>query len=376
MKICIFPNDSLLSYFSKGEIKKGYFNPKDFFEEVHVISLFDEEIDENQVQKLAGSGALKIHNIGKTNLANYKNKEERVIKLIQKINPSIIRAFNPLVQGWLAIKAGKKLHIPIVISLHTNYEQQKSESKKRGKYFRFLKLTYTANKIEKYVLKNADAVICVYEFIVDYAKKMGANNIHVIYNKIDLQQFSPNIKKKFFSKIPVILTVGRLIDQKNPKHIIEAVKNLQVELLIIGDGPNYNSLNYLVQSLELSNKVKFIKSVPHEKLNSYYVSSDIFAQPLENLGGISMPVMEAMACGLPVVMTERSESYPEIIDDAVFFVKNNPLEFQNAFKKILSDLELKNSLEKKSLGIMAKIGGDVMEKKECKLYQELLKKSS
>ena len=101
-----------------------------------------------------------------------------------------------------------------------------------------------------------------------------------------------------------------------------------------------------------------------KKLNSYYVSSDIFAQPLENLGGITMPVMEAMACGLPVVMTERSERYPEIIDDAVFFVKNNPLEFQNAFKKILSDLELKNSIKKKSLGIMAKIGGDVMEKKE------------
>jgi len=121
LKVCVFPNDSLLSYYQKGEIKEGYFNPKNYFQEVHVISLFDEEIDENKVQKLAGSGTLKIHKIGKTNLTNYQNSEERVIKLIQKINPSIIRAFNPLVQGWLAIKAGKKLQIPIVISLHTNY---------------------------------------------------------------------------------------------------------------------------------------------------------------------------------------------------------------------------------------------------------------
>ena len=45
MKLCVFPNDALKDYFKKGEIKYGYFNPCDFFDEVHVISLFDNEIE-------------------------------------------------------------------------------------------------------------------------------------------------------------------------------------------------------------------------------------------------------------------------------------------------------------------------------------------
>ena len=41
MKICVFPNDPILSYYKKGEIKDRYYNPKNLFEEVNIISLID-----------------------------------------------------------------------------------------------------------------------------------------------------------------------------------------------------------------------------------------------------------------------------------------------------------------------------------------------
>ena len=44
MKLCVFPNDPLKSYYIKGEIKDRYFNPKNFFDEVHVISFIENEI--------------------------------------------------------------------------------------------------------------------------------------------------------------------------------------------------------------------------------------------------------------------------------------------------------------------------------------------
>ena len=53
-KICVFPNDALKDYFDKGEIKHGYFNPQNFFDEVHVISLFENEIKSEKVAELAG----------------------------------------------------------------------------------------------------------------------------------------------------------------------------------------------------------------------------------------------------------------------------------------------------------------------------------
>src|SRR5690242_16738010 len=104
MKICIFPNDSLLAYYEKGEIKERYFNPKNIFDEVHVISLFDDEIEAEIVKSLGGTAKLKIHRLGKVNLSNYKSFEEKVTTLVQEIKPSVIRSFNPLVQGWLATR--------------------------------------------------------------------------------------------------------------------------------------------------------------------------------------------------------------------------------------------------------------------------------
>ena len=376
MKLCVFPNDSILSYYNKGEIKEGYFNPLNFFDEIHVIYLFDQEIQEDKIKKIAGNAILKIHKLGKVNLSNYKSFEQKIISLVSTINPSLIRAFNPRVQGWLAAKTSLKLHIPLVISLHTNYKQQMEQAKNTQKFFRYLKLKYASIKLEKFSLENADAVICVYEFIVPYAKKMGVKNIHVIYNKVDIQKFSNKVKKKFFLDKPTILSVGRLIDQKNHHYLIESMKDLDAKLLIIGDGPNFKSLSSMIKKFDLTNKIEMIKRVPNEELPGYYASCDLYAQPMKNLGGIPIPVLEAMACGLPIVMSRHSSDYSEIIDEAVVFVENNHSSFSNAFKQILTNPEYKEKLKTKSLSVINKISGIKMEEKELTLYKTLIEKNS
>ncbi|MEX0656994.1 MAG: glycosyltransferase family 4 protein [Nitrosopumilaceae archaeon] len=374
MKLCVFPNDSILSYYQKGEIKERYFNPLNLFDEVHVISLFDDEVDEKLVQKLAGKGVLKIHKLKKANLSNYKIFRQEVISLVSSLNPLLIRAFNSRVPGWLATNTALKLGIPLVISLHTNYDQQRDLAKRERNFFRYFKLLYS-KKLEKYCLKNADAVICVYEFIVPYAKKMKSKNIQVIYNKVDTKKFSNNVRKKFFATKPTIISVGRLIEQKNHRYLIEAMKNLDAKLLIIGDGPNLESLNKIIQTLNLENKVEIIKKVSNDELPNYYVSCDLYVQPMENLGGIPIPVLEAMACGLPVVMSKHSNNDSEIIDDAVVFVENNSDSFFNAFNKILSNPEYKEKLKRKSLNVITKISGEKMEEEELSLYRKLIDKT-
>ena len=373
-KLVVLPNDSLLDYYNKGEIKSRYFNPQNWFDEIHVISLFDKEIEPEKVQKLAGNAILKIHNFGKVNLSNYGLVEKKIIEKISEINPQMIRAFNPRVQGWLATKASQKLEIPVVISLHTNYEEQTEYAKKQGNYFKFLKLKYSSRKLEKFCLQNSNAVICVYQYIVPYAQKMGASNIQVIYNKVDSEKFSTSIEKKIVFDKPTVISVGRLIEQKNRKYIIEAVKGLDIELLIIGDGPQLNELNQLINSLELSQKVKIVKSVPNEELAQYYLAADIFALAIEDFGqGIPIPVIEAMSCGLPVVITKHSDSYSEIIDQAVVSVENKPTEFHQAFKEILAKPDFKKQLVTKSLKVANLINGNTMEEKELQLYKNLMR---
>jgi hypothetical protein len=150
----------MIAYYNKGEIKERYYNPKNFFEEVHIISLIDNDIEENKVQTIVGTAKLKIHSVGKINIKNRNNNLERITDLVEKINPDIIRAYNPFVEGWLAAKCAKKLDIPFYLSLHTQYDYNRKLVKKRNlkKYFA---LKYTEKFIEPFVLQNADKITIV-----------------------------------------------------------------------------------------------------------------------------------------------------------------------------------------------------------------------
>lgn len=112
MKLCVFPNDPIISYYKKGEIKERYYNPMNFFDEVHIISFTDKDIEESKVKTLVGSALLKIHNVGKINLKNRSKHKERIVNLVKSINPNVIRAYNPLVEGWFAAICSKELKIP------------------------------------------------------------------------------------------------------------------------------------------------------------------------------------------------------------------------------------------------------------------------
>lgn len=368
-RLCVFPNDPIRAYFEKGEIKERYFNPGNFFGEVHIISTFDSDIKENKVRKIGGDAKLVIHTVGKINLKNYKKEKERIIQLVSSIKPDVIRAYNPLIQGWLAAQCSCELNVPLVVSLHINYDKD-LRSWGSGRILRSLKLRYTGKKIEPFVLNTAKKVICVHNSVANYAKKNGAKNVQVIYNRVNLNQFSPNLEKALNFKKPVIIYVARLSKRKNQECIIRAIKNLDVILLLIGDGPDYEWLVKLAEDLGCSNKVKFVKSVPNSKIQNYYASADIFAAPVKDRG-IGIPFLEAMATGLPAIIRKIPDEEEEL-EEAAYMVENNPQVFSTAIQEILRNSKLRNELHEKSLQMAKRLNGDEMEKRELRVYQTLL----
>lgn len=86
----------------------------------------------------------------------------------------------------------------------------------------------------------------------------------------------PEAKKEINPDKPTILSVERLIQQKNHRYLIEAIKDLDSNLLLIGNGPNYSSLIDLAKKLEVEDKVKIIKRVSNEKLSGYNTACDIY----------------------------------------------------------------------------------------------------
>ena len=288
LKLVVFASDSLKTYYEKGEIKERYFNPNNYFDEVHFISLNDEEIEEDKVQKLVGKAKIKIHAIGKWNpwpLPNVSRIafQRRVLKLIREINPTAIRAYDPLLPGYLAVYCGKKLNVPSVISLHADYDEEREYSKQFG-WKKYLKFYFYSKMFEKAALQGADKIMCVTEFLTNYAKKYGvhAGKLEVIYNRVDTNRFRRGDR---LNNEPVrIICVGRQNKQKNQQCLIKAIKDLPVELLLIGDGDQHDYLVTLAKELGIENRVIFIKSVPHSEIHKYYADSDIFAIATDHEG--------------------------------------------------------------------------------------------
>ena len=118
----------------------------------------------------------------------------------------------------------------------------------------------------------------------------------------------------------VVLFVGRLAEKKGVTYLIEAMKQIDAVLVIVGDGPLKGELQSQAKQLE-GNKVQFLGGKTHEELKTIYASSDIFAAPSVTAKdgdqeGFGLVMLEAMASGLPVVAND-SGGISQLIENGV-----------------------------------------------------------
>ncbi len=375
MKLCVFPNDPIQAYYEKGEIKPRYFNPKNFFEEIHIISLIEKDVAESKVNITAGNASLKIHSVGKINIKNRTKHKDKILSLVKSINPDIIRAYNPLVQGWLAAYCADKLKIPLFVSLHIQIDMLRRLYKKNN-FKRYLSLKYSEKFIEPFVLKKADKITIVYKIIEPYVLRHCNNKPELLYNRIDTKRFGNGVRIDSLSQ-PLVISVGRLTKQKNHQCIIKAMKNIEGHLLIIGNGELYDELSNLIKSMKLDKKITIKKSVPNEEIQNYYKSANLFALAYDtNLEGLPIPVMEAMASGLPVVIPYPKKGFSDGLEETALFSKVEPTSFAKNMNEILNNKKLQEELSIKSLKKSKQFDQEIIEKREAEIYHGLSKNNN
>lgn len=115
----------------------------------------------------------------------------------------------------------------------------------------------------------------------------------------------------------VVLFVGRLVEIKGVAYLIESMKQIDAELVIVGKGPLESEL--LKQAEPFGNKIKFLGAKTHEELKIIYASADLFVAPSITIDngkqeGLGLVILEAMASGLPVVAS-RSGGIVDLIRD-------------------------------------------------------------
>jgi len=247
---------------------------------------------------------------------------------------------------------------------------------KKSNFKKFLALKYTEKFIEPYVLKKASKITIVFKIIEPYVIRLGGTKPELLYNRIDYERFSNAIPIKSLPK-PLIISVGNLIKEKNHECIINAMKKLDAYCLIIGKGKHQNKILNLIKKENLEDKIIIKEFVPHNEIQNYYKSAQVFAMAYDpELEGLPMPVMEAMATGLPVVIPSPKEGYSEGLEDIAIFSKRDSNSFSKNIKKILDDPILQKKYSEKSQRKARDFDAITIEKREAEIYKDLTSKQN
>jgi glycosyltransferase involved in cell wall biosynthesis len=176
------------------------------------------------------------------------------------------------------------------------------------------------------------------------------------YRPQDPRAAAEHVASKYGVSKDYILTVGTLVPHKNLVTLVEAMRilrerrELSFQLLVVGaKGWNSGKLLAAVQRAGFTGRdIRFLGFVPEEDLPMLYSGSCSFVFP-SLYEGFGLPLVEAMACGVPIVASNTS-SIPEVVRDAALLVPPaQPEAFAEAILRVRSDNDLRRTMTEKGL---------------------------
>lgn len=200
-----------------------------------------------------------------------------------------------------------------------------------------------ARKLEAEVFGGADRVVVTTKAMLDSASKQYGIDMkkgRVIPNYVEIDRFRPKTTSHYGTTR--IGFVGRLAMEKNLPALLQAVATLDVELLLVGHGPLRVELERM--AAPETAKITFVGSLPNLKLPSFLNSCDLFILP-SLYEGHPKVLLEAMACGLPVIGT-RVPGIQELIHDGEtgLLCETDAESIQAAVQRTLADPDLRRRL--------------------------------
>lgn len=273
----------------------------------------------------------------------------RRLKLVQDFHPDIIHIHNEFGIGLSGIFAAKQLHVPLVYTLHTMYDDYlyyvaprhllRAAKKVSHDYFRLLgnaatELTGPSPKCQ------------------EYFQQIGVKkDVNVIHNAVELDDFSPDrisaenkaaFRRRYQIPDDVMIAcfVGRLGHEKSVDVLLDywartITPEDKIMLCIIGGGPVQEELEQQAKDLGIGSMVVFTGAVPHDQMPPYYASCDVYVTAsLSDTNSISM--LEGMATGLPVLRRydALNENVDQVRDGVNGYIFNSPEEMAAELRRI------------------------------------------
>lgn len=218
--------------------------------------------------------------------------------------PDVIHSHG-LIAGTIAAFWGKMLGKRVVISTHSIYNFPE-----KGVYRNFVKL----------ILSNVSSVICLSRQSVNEVKTLGVpkEKVGLFTYWIDLKKFKKNKQAKKvlrWNEKFIVFFVGRLIVEKGIVQLLEAAQiwNKNITLIVAGSGPLES---YIVGKKTEQYNLVFLGKIDYDHLPLYYSAADLLVVPSMNEEGFGRVILESLACGTPVVGSNKG-AIPEAMNSNV-----------------------------------------------------------
>ena len=275
-------------------------------------------------------------------------------KAVNRIKPEIIHAHTPSPQAWTLYLIARLKRLPMVSTYHTLLPDFLDHT-----VIKKIDLLNTAGAITwaytRSFYNKMDTVVSPSQALAKELNLHGIKRpIEVISNGIDPARFYPGEKKSSAVKL---LHLGRMSYEKNIDVLLKAFRevlktNPEIELTIVGGGPDLEKLKSLSRELSIDDNVIFTGPVSHEQVREMYISHDFFitSSTIETEG---LVILEAMACGLPIVGVDKL-AIPQIVKDGIngfIAPAGNPSEISDRIIRLAENKELRLAFSKKSIEI-------------------------
>jgi glycosyltransferase involved in cell wall biosynthesis len=193
-----------------------------------------------------------------------------------------------------------------------------------------------------------------------YIMKQQTEKIYNTTNKeiaitpfgVDCEQFRPIKTNKTCTNNPIrIGTVKRMATQYGIATLIEAFAIIKsrhegdIELVLVGGGPEEDELKMLAKRLNVDDYIDFVGPVIHHVVPEYLNSFDIYVA-LSTYESFGVAIIEASACGIPVVVSNAGGLPEVVVDETTGYIvpKNNPEEAADRILRLLNDPSLRMTM--------------------------------
>jgi teichuronic acid biosynthesis glycosyltransferase TuaC len=263
----------------------------------------------------------------------------------QRARIDVLHAHQLFPTGYATAVVGRRLGIPVVCTAHGS-DVHTHPDRNRG----IARYTRTA-------LRSVDHLVAVSADLASRISTLEPQSapVDVIYNGVDLHRFAPAVDRvelRHRLGLPVsgtgICTVSRLAEAKGIPELVSAFRavlkaNSDVWLVIVGGGPLESRLRSWVGDLD--GHLVVTGPIEHAQVPQYLKAADVFALP-SHREGVPVAMLEAMACGLPVVVTAVG-GIPEVVTDGSTGLLIHPRdehELAESLNRLVRDVALRRRM--------------------------------